>query len=59
MLKYLKEVDRAGVVEPAAQDPGQSDADYVRELWRQVQRDDYLMREASGALRERTWPPLS
>jgi hypothetical protein len=35
-----------------------SDADYVRYLWRQVQRDDYLMRDASGALRDRTWPPL-
>ena len=23
-----------------------------------MQRDDYLMRTASGALRERTWPPL-
>ena len=34
------------------------DEDYVRYLWRQVQRDDYLMRTASGALRERTWPPL-
>jgi hypothetical protein len=59
MLKYLKEVDRAGDLEPAAQSRELSDADYVRELWRQVQRDDYLMREASGALRDRTWPPLS
>jgi aminoglycoside phosphotransferase (APT) family kinase protein len=35
-----------------------ADADFVRYLWRQVQRDDHLMRTASGALRERTWPPL-
>jgi Phosphotransferase enzyme family len=33
--------------------------DFVRYAWRQVQRDDYLMRTASGALRERTWPPLT
>ena len=64
ILKYLKEVDRAGDLETSAHDPGLSDtglsdADYVRQLWRQTQRDDYLMREASGALRERTWPPLS
>jgi hypothetical protein len=31
---------------------------YVRYLWRQAMRDDYLMRDASGALRTRTWPPL-
>jgi aminoglycoside phosphotransferase (APT) family kinase protein len=36
-----------------------ADEDYVRYLWRQVQRDDYLMRSASGALRDRTWPPLT
>jgi hypothetical protein len=35
-----------------------ADEDYLRYAWRQVQRDDYLMRTASGALRERTWPPL-
>lgn len=33
--------------------------DYVRQMWRSVQRDDYLMRTASGALYERTWPPLT
>jgi hypothetical protein len=35
-----------------------ADVDYVRYLWRQVQRDDHLMRTASGALSQRTWPPL-
>ena len=65
MLKYLKEVDRAGSAfaaadrEDAAGVQRGDDAAYVRYLWRQVQRDDYLLREASGALRERTWPPLS
>ena len=32
---------------------------YVAQLWRCVQRDDYLMRTASGALHDRTWPELS
>jgi aminoglycoside phosphotransferase (APT) family kinase protein len=32
--------------------------DAVRFMWRDVQRDDHLMRAASGALRERTWPQL-
>lgn len=32
---------------------------YVAQLWRGIKRDDYLMRTASGALRNRTWPPLS
>ncbi|GAC01396.1 hypothetical protein GONAM_25_00580 [Gordonia namibiensis NBRC 108229] len=32
---------------------------YVAQMWRSVQRDDYLMRIASGALYERTWPPLT
>ena len=36
-----------------------ADEDYLRYVWRQVQRDDYLMRTASGALRDRTWPPLT
>jgi aminoglycoside phosphotransferase (APT) family kinase protein len=35
-----------------------SDEDYVRYMWRKVLRDDHLMRHASGALHERTWPPL-
>jgi aminoglycoside phosphotransferase (APT) family kinase protein len=33
--------------------------DYVRVLWNKVMRDDHLMRTASGALHERTWPPLT
>jgi aminoglycoside phosphotransferase (APT) family kinase protein len=36
-----------------------SDADYVRLEWNQVMREDYLMRTASGALAERSWPPLT
>jgi aminoglycoside phosphotransferase len=36
-----------------------SDQQYVRYLWHKVIRDDHLMRNASGALHERTWPPLS
>jgi hypothetical protein len=59
ILKYLKEVDRAEVREPDGRVGDASDAAYVRALWDEVQLDDYLMREASGALRERTWPPLS
>jgi aminoglycoside phosphotransferase (APT) family kinase protein len=35
-----------------------SEEDYVRFMWRQVQRDDHLLRGASGRLRERTWPAL-
>jgi aminoglycoside phosphotransferase (APT) family kinase protein len=35
-----------------------SDEDYVRYLWNKVQRDDHLMRTASGALHTRHWPPL-
>lgn len=33
-------------------------SEYVRHLWTRVQREDHLMRTASGALRERSWPPL-
>ena len=36
-----------------------TDEDYVRYLWHKVLRDDHLMRHASGALHERTWPPLT
>jgi len=36
-----------------------SDRDYVAYLWRKVQRDDFVLRTASGALHNRTWPPLS
>jgi hypothetical protein len=46
----LAEQARAGKVD---------DADYVRVLWNKVMRDDHLMRTASGALHERTWPPLT
>jgi hypothetical protein len=35
-----------------------SDQDYVRYLWHKVLRDDHLMRHASGALHERSWPPV-
>jgi hypothetical protein len=36
-----------------------SDETYVGHLWNRVMRNDELMRSASGALHERTWPPLS
>jgi hypothetical protein len=36
-----------------------SDEDYVRHLWRKVQRDNHLLRTASKALAERTWPSLT
>jgi len=42
----------------AARDGRVGDEDYVRYLWHKVQRDDHLMRGASGALHDRTWPPL-
>jgi aminoglycoside phosphotransferase (APT) family kinase protein len=35
-----------------------SDEDYVRYMWHKVIRDDHLMRTASGALHDRTWPPV-
>jgi hypothetical protein len=35
-----------------------SDPDYVQYMWNKVLRDDHLMRTASGALHDRTWPPL-
>ncbi len=35
-----------------------SDRDYIAYVWNKVRRDDHLMRTASGALRERTWPPI-
>jgi aminoglycoside phosphotransferase (APT) family kinase protein len=35
-----------------------TDEDYVRYLWHKVLRDDHLMRHASGALHERSWPPV-
>ncbi|MET0144092.1 MAG: phosphotransferase family protein [Ilumatobacteraceae bacterium] len=42
----------------ASQDGKVADEDYVRVLWNKVMRDDHLMRTASGALHDRTWPPL-
>lgn len=36
-----------------------ADEDYVRVLWNKVLRDDHLLRTASGALHDRTWPPLT
>jgi aminoglycoside phosphotransferase (APT) family kinase protein len=36
-----------------------SDEDYVRYAWRRVQRDDHLLRTASGALGTRSWPLLT
>jgi aminoglycoside phosphotransferase (APT) family kinase protein len=45
----LAEAARAGRV---------SDEDYVQYMWHKVQRDDHLMRTASGALHDRTWPPV-
>ena len=45
-------------LEAAIAEGAVADADYVRYLWRQVQRDDHLMRTASGVLSQRTWPPL-
>ena len=36
-----------------------TDDDYVRYMWNKVLRDDHLMRNASGALHQRHWPPLS
>ncbi len=51
-------VDGRRELSRAASEGTVGDEEYVRYLWRQVQRDDYLTRTASGALRERTWPPL-
>ena len=35
-----------------------ADEDHVRVIWNEVQRDDHLLRTASGALHGRTRPPL-
>ena len=35
-----------------------ADDAYVRYFWNKVMRDNHLMRHASGALHERTWPPV-
>ncbi len=47
-----------GELERAARDARISDEAYVGYLWNKVLRDDHLMRGASGALHDRTWPPL-
>jgi aminoglycoside phosphotransferase (APT) family kinase protein len=61
LLGYRPESVRAGRVAVAERvHTGTVDDErYIRYQWRQVQRDDYLMREASGALRHRAWPPLT
>jgi aminoglycoside phosphotransferase (APT) family kinase protein len=46
----LAEAHRAGTI---------SDEQLVHHLWNRVLRDDDLMSSASGALRTRTWPPLT
>lgn len=51
-------VGRAELAERAAQRQ-LDDRDYVAQIWRGMKRDDYVIRHASGALRERTWPPLT
>ena len=51
--------DGRRALERATSDGTVRDEDYVAFLWRQVQRDDHLMRTASGALHDRTWPPLT
>jgi hypothetical protein len=45
-------------VAAAAADGKVGDDDYVRYLWNKTFRDDHLMRGASGALHDRTWPDL-
>ncbi|WP_054815012.1 phosphotransferase family protein [Nocardia arizonensis] len=45
----------AGLVEAGELD----ELDYVAQIWRGIQRDNYLMRTASGALYDRTWPCLN
>jgi aminoglycoside phosphotransferase (APT) family kinase protein len=42
----------------AARSGAIGDLDHFRYLWRRVAVDDALMREASGALADRHWPPL-
>jgi hypothetical protein len=51
-------VGRAALAE-AYQAGTVSDEEYIRHAWNQVMRNDHLMRTASGALAERTWPPLT
>jgi hypothetical protein len=47
------------VLAEAAREGKVSDEDYVLYMWHKVVRDDHLLRLASGALHQRTWPPLS
>jgi aminoglycoside phosphotransferase (APT) family kinase protein len=42
----------------AARNGKVADEDYVTYLWHKVSRDDHLMRHASGALHNRSWPPV-
>jgi aminoglycoside phosphotransferase (APT) family kinase protein len=49
---------RAALAE-ASRNGSIADDDYIRHIWNQVMRDDFLMKSASGALHERTWPPLT
>jgi aminoglycoside phosphotransferase (APT) family kinase protein len=49
---------RAALAE-ASRNGSVTDDDYIRHVWNQVMRDDFLMKPASGALHERTWPPLT
>jgi aminoglycoside phosphotransferase (APT) family kinase protein len=49
---------RAALAE-ASRNGSITDDDYIRHVWNQVMRDDFLMKSASGALHERTWPPLT
>jgi phosphotransferase family enzyme len=51
--------DGRRALEAAMAEGSVADEDYLRYVWRQVQREDYLMRTASGALRDRTWPVLT
>ena len=48
---------RAALAE-AARSGKVTDEDYVQVLFNKMQRDEQLLRTASGALHERTWPPL-
>lgn len=60
LLGYQPETVAQGrrALEVANAEGAVADDEFVRYLWNQVQRDDHLVRGASGALRERTWPPL-
>ena len=60
LLGYRPDSMEAGRLElaEAARGGKVSDEDYVRYLWHKVMRDDHLMRHPSGALHERSWPPV-